>query len=42
MSAFTENLMKQVPTTGAEGQNTVDQDYINNLIKQITPEAGSE
>lgn len=42
MSAFTENLMKQVPTAGAEGQDAVNQDYINNLMKQITPEAGSE
>lgn len=40
MSAFTENLMKQVPTTGATDQNTVDQDYINELMKQISPEAG--
>ncbi len=39
MSAFTENLMKQVPTTGVD-QNTVDQDYINELMKQISPEAG--
>ena len=36
MSAFTENLMKQVPTTGVD-QNTVDQDYINELMKQATP-----
>lgn len=40
MSAFTENLQKQVPTTGAEGQNTVNQDYINELMKQATPPAG--
>lgn len=40
MSAFTENLKKQVPTTGAEGQNTVNQDYINELMKQATPPAG--
>lgn len=40
MSAFTENLMKQVPTTGVEGQNAVNQDYINELIKQATPPAG--
>lgn len=40
MSAFTENLMKQVPTTGAGDQNTVNQDYINQLMKQISPEVG--
>ncbi len=40
MSAFTEGLMKQVPTTGTGDQNTVNQDYINELMKQISPEAG--
>lgn len=40
MSAFTESLQKQVPTTGAGDQNTVNQDYINELMKQISPEAG--
>jgi hypothetical protein len=40
MSAFTENLKKQVPTTGAGDQNTVNQDYINELMKQISPEVG--
>lgn len=42
MSAFTENLMKQVPTTGAVDQNAVNQDYINELMKQISPEAGED
>lgn len=42
MSAFTEGLMKQVPTTGVEDKNTVNQDYINELMKQISPEAGEE
>lgn len=40
MSAFTEGLMKQVPTTSTGDQNTVNQDYINELMKQISPEAG--
>lgn len=40
MSAFTENLKKQVPTTGTGDQNTVNQDYVNELMKQISPEAG--
>ncbi|MFA6081184.1 MAG: hypothetical protein WC741_02140 [Patescibacteria group bacterium] len=40
MSAFTENLKKQILPTGTEGQNAVNQDYINNLMKQVTPPAG--
>lgn len=40
MSAFTESLQKQVPTTGAGDQNNVNQDYINELMKQISPKAG--
>ncbi|MFA5770273.1 MAG: hypothetical protein WC894_02150 [Patescibacteria group bacterium] len=39
MSAFTENLNKQVPTTGAESTGD-QQKALEELIKQITPEAG--
>jgi len=36
MSAFTENLMKQIPTVGPD---TVNQKNYEELIKQISPEA---
>jgi hypothetical protein len=42
MSAFTENLMKQVPTTNpVKDESTGDaQKALEELMKQITPEAG--
>ena len=43
MSAFTENLMKQIPTTNPKGDLPVDaQKNLEELMRQITPEAGSE
>jgi hypothetical protein len=46
MNAFTESLKQvptvNVPTTGAEGQNAVNQDYINELMKQATPPADGQ
>jgi len=43
MSAFTENLMKQVPTANpVKDQSTSEaQKALEELMKQITPEAGS-
>ena len=39
MSAFTENLKKQVPTTGTESTGD-QQKALEELMKQISPEAG--
>lgn len=43
MSAFTENLMKQVPTANPVKDQSTDeaQKALEELMKQITPEAGS-